>query len=137
MTAYANAILKHAGISNDSIVPDHLVLGADVKTAPFAVTAGDGPFVRGEVVAIVLATGVIAKLTAPPAAGGVLAVAAYDFDNSAAAVTAGNNSGNAQVYVGGKLNETALVFNGTATLATCRQSLLGSGIQLQVPLAFN
>lgn len=136
MTAYTNNILRHAGITNDSIVPDHLVLG-EVKTAPFAVTAAAGPFVRGEVVTIDLATGVIAKCVAAPAAGAVLAVVAYDFDNSAAAVAAGTDSGNAQVIVAGKLNENALVFNGAATLVNCRASLLGSGIQLQAPLAFN
>lgn len=137
MTQYSNQIFQHAGVSNDSLVPDQLILDDTAQTAPFGVTASTGPYVRGEVVAITLATGLIAKLTAPPAAGDALAVVAYGFDNSAAAVTAGNASASAKVYVGGKFNETSLVFNGTATLATCRSTLLGSGIALENPLSFN
>jgi hypothetical protein len=137
MATETNTILHHAAITNDNIVPDKLVLDENAITAPYGVTAGAGPFVRGEVVALVLATGVIAKLSAAPVAGDVLAVVAYGFTNTAAAVTAGNDSGTAQVYVGGRLNETALIFNGTATLANCRTNLAGSGIQLQAPLAFN
>lgn len=137
MTNFANTVLNPAGIANDAIIPDRLILDEHTRTSPFGVTASTGPYVRGEVVTLVLATGIINKLTAPPAAGDVLAVVAYGFDNSAAAVSAGTASSSAQVYVAGRLNETALVFNGTATLANCRQALQGSGIQLQVPLAFN
>lgn len=137
MATFGPQSLIHAGISSDTLLRDTLLLGDENETAIFDVTAAAGPFLRGEVVALIAATGFIAKLTAPPAAGDTLAVCSYDFTNTPAAVTAGNASSRASVYREGDFDETRLIFNGTATLANCRVALTQSGLNAQNPLRTN
>lgn len=137
MATFNPHILQHAAVTTDNIIPSNLLLDETALTAPFLVTGNTGPYLRGEVVTITLATGAINKLTVPPTAGEVLGVVSYGFTNTAAAVTAGNANGTAQIYTSGLFNEQALIFGGTATLVNSKTTLNGSGIRTQTPLAFN
>lgn len=106
-----------------------------VRTNAYAVKAGEGDFVRGEVV-LINAGGEIEKATAGNAvAGALLRVAAYGFTNTAAAVAAGNATAKATVFVQGLLNSNKLVLPSGVTVAGIKPLLAASGIEIDAPVS--